>query len=244
MPADHLWKIAFLLTWKRFRTSKIGTVLYAALPVLFLYLSFRESVETAMKVFLYLFPHFFLFLSGGGMKDEVQSGVLENVLFSGGRFKEYLCKKTWVLGILAFIYGSILFAAIMVPGFAPGRFFWVYLLQFLMGGLAGLYYLYLGSLLGFSLKAGSNVLALLLAQVSIFIGLLFSVTRRGGFFDGLENGVFPDFLSQLKFLALVAICPNLIILRKLWLYSAEVAFLLALVLIIQSQRIRRLELRK
>jgi len=244
MPPGHLQKITVLLALKKLRRSGVGTLFFGVLPGLFLYLSIQDSFETAMKFFLFLFPHVFLFLSAKGMKDDIENGPLENVLFSEERFKDYLIYKSRASGFIGLVYVSAIFGLISILGITTRHFVWLYLPQFIIGCLAGIYYLYLGSFLSFSMKAGSHVLVLILAQVLIFVGILMTVAQRGSFLDYVEKGRFPDFISQLKFLAVVALFPNVIMIRKIWFYSLEIAFLLALVFIIQNQLIRRVEIRK
>jgi hypothetical protein len=244
MPGCHRTKLALWLALKKNRSSRVNYLILAALPALCFYLWSKESFETAMKFFLFLFPYVFLFLSQDMIRDEVRSGALENVIFLGGEHKAYLSNKSFVLNSLALGYVGVLFAGLLLFALATHRLESVYFCQFLVGILVGIYYVHLAGLLSFHLGGGSNVLILILVQALAFIGIMFSVSQHAGFIDALDRGVFPDLISRLEVLAMVACLPNVVIWKKLWLYSLEILILLAFLIGLQKIKIGRLELKK
>ncbi len=244
MPGCHRTTLALRLALKKSRASRVNYLTLAALPALCIYLWSVESFETAMKFFLFLFPYVFLFLSQDMIGDEVKSGALENVIFLGGEHKAFLSKKSFALNLLALGYAGALFAGLLLFAWTTHRLQSVYLCQFAVGSLVGIYYARLAGLLSFYLGGGSNVMILVLVQALAFIGIMFSVSQRSGFLDALDKGIFPDLISRLEILAMVACLPNVVIWKKLWLYSLEILILFAFLVGLQKIKIRGLELKK
>jgi len=244
MPDGHRTALALLLTVKKVRASKINYLVFAALPGLCGYLWIKESFETAIKFFLFLFPYVFLFLSQDMVKEEVRSGALENVVFLGGEHKAYLWRKSLILDSLALGSVGALFLGLSLFALASHRFQALYFWQFLIGILVGIYYLHLGGLVSFYLRGGSNVLILIVIQALVLLAIMFSATQPSGFIDSLDKGIFPDLISRLEFVAVVIFLPNLIIWKKFWLFSVEILILLAFLIGLQKIKFERLELKK
>jgi hypothetical protein len=120
----------------------------------------------------------------------------------------------------------------------------LFMLQFGLALLGGLYYIGLAGAVSHFLKAGSNVVLILLIQFGAFLGLLFSVTSRTGFIDYLETGRFPGLGSRLAFFGFVSVFPNLAVSPRLTTGGLVIAAGLALALLFQRGRLRRLELRR
>jgi hypothetical protein len=178
------------------------------------------------------------------VKDEIDSGALENVLFSRGNFRGYLLGKSILLAIVAFSCALVIFLILAAFGLITNQFLPLYLLQFLAGVVAGIYYLSLGGLLSFSFKGGSNVLIVILGQAFLFIGLLLSASKKAGFIDSLDRGSFPDFSSRLKFLALTVVFPNVIVAKRFIIYGLGIAVLSLIFLILERAKIKHLELQR
>lgn len=238
------WKVTSRLVWLRLRGSPAAGAAAAALPAFVLFLWIKESYEIALRSFLFLVPHSFLFFSQDMIGDEVREGRLENVLFLGNGFKDHLFGKNTVLVLTGIIYGLGLFVPLWTAGLVTHRSGWGDLSGLAVALLAGVYYVLLGGFLSYFLKGGSNVLALVVAQASVFMGLLFSATHRGGFLDLLGAGRFPGLAQKIKILALAAILPNVVVARRLRPYALWIAGLAALVLVVQRIKVRRLELKR
>ena len=237
-------KMTFRLAWLRLRRSPAAWAAAAAFPAFVLFLWIKESYGTALRSFLFLLPHSFLFLSQDMIGDEVREGRLENVLFLGNGFKDYLFGKNAVLVLTGIVYGFGLFIPLWVTGLVTHRSGWGDLPGLAVALLAGVYYVILGGLLSYYLKGGSNVLALIVVQAAAFMGLLFSAAHRGGFLDLLSAGNFPGFVAKLEFLALAAILPNIVVAGRFRSYALWTAGLAALVLFVQWIKVRRLELKR
>jgi len=244
MPDRPRRQVTFRLTLLRLRRSPAAWAAAAAFPGFILFLWIKESYGTALRSFLFLLPHTFLFLSQDMVGDEVREGRLENVLFLENGFKCYLFGKNAVLVLTGAVYGLGLFIPLWVIGLVTHRSGWGDLPGLITALLAGVYYVMLGGLLSHYLKGGSNVLVLIVAQAAVFIGLLFSATQKGGFLDLFTSGHFPDFAAKLEFLAFAAVIPNVIVAGRLQSYALWIAGLSALVLFIQWMKIRRLELKR
>ena len=244
MPSRDSLKVTFSITGKKVLAARIHYFLLSGFIVLLGYVWLKDSFSLSFRAFLYLFPYFFLFASQDMVKDEVDSGALENVLFLSGNFRGYLLGKSFFLAAAAFSCSLAIFLILAVYALVTRQFFAVYLLQFLAGVAAGIYYLSLGGLLSFSFKGGSNVLIVILGQVFLFIGLLLRAAKRGGFIDSLEKASFPDLSSRLKFFVLAAVFPNAVVAKKFIIYALGIAAFSLLFFFLQRMKIRNLELQK
>ena len=236
----------FALTWRVTRGRLCSAPLLAAavaFPALVLWVGLADSYETAAKFFFFLFPHAFLIAAQDAVRTDLESGVLENALFAGGRFRGFLLAKSFVLAAAAGGYACGLFAMFSAWGLAVGRFQITFVAQFALGLLAGFYYIGLAGALSYRLRAGSNVVAVLLAQSAALVALLFSMTSRAGLLDYAASGRFPGLGSGLAFGGLVAVLPNLVVSRSLFVFGVEVAAGVALTFLIQFRLARGLELR-
>jgi len=244
MPSRDSLKVAFLITWKKILSAKINYFLLLGFLILLGYIWQKDSFSLSLKSFLHLFPYLFLFISQDMVKDEVDSGALENVLFLKGDFRRYLLVKNSFLAVVAFFCSLSIFLILTAYGLITRQFSAFYLLQFLAGVAAGIYYLSLGGLLSFSFKGGSNVLIVILGQVFLFISLLLQAAQRHGFIESLDKAFFPDFFSKLKFFALAAIFPNAVVAKRFIAYAPGIAAISLLFLILQRAKIRNLELQR
>jgi len=238
----------FPLTWRVVRRRLFGSplaiVTALSLPALTALIGLRDSYGAAVRFFLFFVPHGFLIAAQDMVRTDIESGALENVLFIGGRFRRFLWAKNFVLAAAVGVYACALFALLVVWGCATGAFDPVHLVQFGLGLLAGFYYIGLAGTLSYFLKAGSNAVALLLAQAAVVIALLFSVTSRTGLLDYAASGRFPGPGPALLFGGLVAVLPNVVVSPSLFVFGIEVLAGLLLALLVQHRLARRLELRK
>jgi hypothetical protein len=238
----------FPLTWRvtRRRLAASPLVLAAGLafPAAVVWIGVRDSYGTAAKFFFFLLPHVFLVAAQDMVHTDIDGGALESVLFLGGRFRRFLWAKNFVLAGAGGAYALLLFALFSAWGLAAGEFRPTHAAQFGMGLLAGFYYIGLAGVLSYFLKAGSNTLALLLAQTAAVVALLFSATSRTGFLDYAASGRFPGLGSKLLFGGLVAVLPNVVVSGRLAAFGAEVLAGLALSLLVQHRLARALELGK
>jgi hypothetical protein len=243
MPEKNVFPLTVRLTGWRLRSSRFTVAVSAALPAFLVFLGVRDSPGTAMKFFLFFFPYVFLLSAQDMVATERSGGGLQNVIFLRGKFKTYLWQKNLALAAAAGIYAACLFVLLWFWGIARGGLDPFPVVPFGMGLLAGLYYVGLAGALSWLLKSGSNVVVILLAQAAWLIGLLFSATSQSGFIDYLGTGRFPGLESRLLFLGLTSVFPNLIVSRRLFMGAPVVVAGLALALIFQRVRVRRLELR-
>ncbi len=244
MSSRDRLKIAFFITAKKVVAARVNVFLFLGFVILLGYIWQRDSFSVSFKAFLYFFPYLFLFLSQDMVKDEVDSGCLENVLFLDGNFRGYLAAKSYILALVALSCSTVIFLVFAVFGLVAKQFLSIYILQFLAGIVAGIYYLSLGGLLSFSLKGGSNVLVVILGQVFLFVGLLLSARQESGFLDALDGGAFPDLLSKVKFLVLALIFPQVVVAERFIVYGLGIGMLGVFFMIFQRARIRSLELER
>jgi hypothetical protein len=244
MFETDLLPLTWRVTRKRLVASPLALVAALAFPALVVWIGLNDSYGTAAKFFFFLLPHVFLVAAEDTVRTDLESGALENVLFLGGRFRGYLRAKSYVLAAAVGAYACFLFALFAAWGFAVGSFEPVFAVRFALALVAGLYYLALAGALSYFLRAGSNVLALLLAQAALLVGLLFTATSRTGILDYAASGKFPGLGPKILFGGLVALLPNVIVSGRLVVFAAEVLAGLGLALVAQSRLARSAELEK
>ena len=244
MPDRSRRQVTSRLTWLRLRSSPAAWVAAAAFPAFIIFLWIKDSYGMALRSYLFLLPHVFLFLSQDMAGDEVREGRLENVLFLGDGFKGHLFGKNAVLILTGAAYGLGLFIPLWSIGLATHRSGWGDLFGLAAALLAGVYYVMLGGFVSYYFKGGSNVLALVVIQAAAFMGLLFSAGHRIGFLDLLDTGHFPSFVAKLKFLAFAAVLPNVVAAGRFRPYAPWIAGLAIIVLFVQWIKVRSLELKR
>jgi hypothetical protein len=244
MPDPALFTLTWHVVGRRLRVSPLALASGLALPVLIFWIGIGDSYGTAAKFFFFLLPHVFLVAAQDAVRTDVESGALESVLFLGGRFRGYLRAKLFVLAAAAGAYATVLFGLFAAWGLACGGFEARFFLQFGLALLAGLYYMALAGMLSHGLRAGSNVLVILLAQSAVLLGLLFSVTPRTGLLDYAATGRFPGLGPKLAFAGLTAVLPNVIVAGRNPAFAAEVLAGLGLAVLVRERLVRGLELKK
>jgi hypothetical protein len=244
MPEPALLALTWRITRRRIVTSPLALAAALAFPAFVVWIGLADSYDTAARFFFFLLPHVFLIAAQDAVRSDLDTGVLENVLFVGGRFRGFLAAKGPVLAAAAAVYAAALFILFAAWGAAAGAFKLDLCLKFGLSLLAGCYYVALAGLLSHWLKSGSNVVALLLAQTASLVLLISSATAKPGLIDYAASGDFPGLGPRLAFGALVAVLPNLIVSGRLPVYAAEVAAGLCLAAGLQRWLARRYEIRR
>jgi hypothetical protein len=244
MPDTDLFALTWRITRRRLLASPLAIVAGLTFPLFVVWIGLNDSYETAAKFFFFLLPHVFLVAAQDTVRTDIDSGALENVLFLGGRFRSYLSAKSFVLATVAAGYAAGLFGLFAAWGAVAGAFKPDFVVRFALAALAGFYYSALAGALSYFLRAGSNVLALLLVQAAAVVGLIFSATSRTGFLDYVATGHFPGLGPKLLFGALVAVLPNVVVSGRLPVFAGEVLAGLGLALFTQSRLARSLELKR
>lgn len=229
---------------KRLMSSPLAIVAALAFPAFVAWIGCNDSYDTAAKFFFFLLPHVFLVAAQDTVRTDIESGALENVLFIGGKFRAFLEAKSMVLAAAVGAYACALFALFSAWGLAVGAFEAVFVVRFGLALLSGLYYIALAGTLSYFLRAGSNVLVILLAQSAAVIGLLVSAASRTGFIDHLASGRFPGLGPKLLFGGLVAILPNVVVAGRLAVFAAEVLAGLCLAHVVRRRLARAVELER
>ncbi|HDT14022.1 MAG TPA: hypothetical protein ENO03_06660 [Candidatus Aminicenantes bacterium] len=243
MLEPSLFALSWRVTRRRLSGSPLAALGALGLPVLVVWLGVVESYATAAKFFYFLLPHVFLVAAQDAVRSDIDSGALENVLFVGGRFRGYLASKGLALAVAVSAYATCLFALISAWGLAAGAFEPRSVVRFALALVAGLYYLAWAGALSYLMRAGSNVLAILLAQSAALIGLVLSTTSRAGLLDYAATGRFPGLGPKLLFGALTALLPNVVVSARLSVFTAEVLAGLVLAVLVQGRLARGLEIR-
>lgn len=244
MPARDDLAVALFITGKKLFSARANLIFLAGFLVLLAIIGIKGTFDFAFRLFLFLYPHFFLFLTQDMAKDEVDSGALENLLFMDGGYKSYLRWKIGIIDAAAVGTGLILFAAFAMRGFIVHQFASSSMLQFSAGILAGFYYQSLAGFLSFFLKSAMNVLVVILGQILALFLLLLSITQMPDWLERLATSSISGWTAGLEVLALVIIVPNTIVVTKFWWSSLAVGLLGGLLFSLQLLKIRALELRK
>lgn len=244
MPDQALLALTWRVTRRRLATSPLALAAGLAFPGLVVWIGINESYASAAKFFFFLLPHVFLIAAQDAVRSDLDSGALESVLFLGGRFRGFLEAKSRVLAAAATGYAMAVFGLLAAWGAAVGAFEWDLGIRFGLALLAGFTYVAWAGVLSHFLKAGSNVLVLLLAQAAAVVGLIVSTSARTGLLDYAASGHFPGLRPKLAFGALVALIPNLVVSGRMPYFAAEVAVLLGLGLFVLRRLTARVEIRK
>jgi len=77
------------------------------------------------------------------VKEEIDKGFLENVLFIRSDFKDHLLKKNFFLILVAGLYSLTIFGLFVLSELIAHEFSLVYFYQFLVGIIVGTYYIFL-----------------------------------------------------------------------------------------------------
>ncbi len=236
------------LTWRVARRGLLASPLVVAaglaFPALVVWTGLHDSYGTAAKLFFFLLPHLFLVGCQDAVRTEVESGALESVLFLGGRFRGYLALKSLVVAAAIAAYAGLLFGLMAGWGAAAGGFKPAFVLRFGLALLAGLYYAAVAGVLSHFLRGGANVLVPLLAQAAAVIALILTTTARTGLLDYAAAGRFPGPGAALRFGALVAVLPNIVVSGRLPLFAAGILAGLGLAVFARRRLVGALELRK
>lgn len=234
------------LTWRVTRKRLFGSppALAAALafPAFIAWIGLHDSYATAARIFYFLLPHAFLVAAQDAVRTDIESGALENALFSGGRFRGFLMAKGLVAAAVAGGYVLLLSGTFAAWGMALDAFRASDIVRIGLALLAGLYYLALAGVLSHLLRGGSNVLALLLAQAAVLAALLFTVSARTGLLDYAASGRFPGLVPKLLFGGLALVLPNVVVTGRPTIFAAGVLAGLVAALLVQTRLLRRLEL--
>jgi hypothetical protein len=244
MSARDGFPVALLVTRRKLLSARGSLFVFAGFLVLLAFIWIKGAFVFSFRLFLFLFPHLFLFLAQDMIKDEVDSGVLENILFLEGGFRGYLRLKNAVIAAAAVGVGLIIFAGFSVYGLATHQFAAQSFLQLGTGILAGLYYLAIAGFLSFFLRAGTNVLIVILGQAVVLFGLLLSAAQKPEWIERLTSSSLSGFAAKLEFLALAVVIPNVITASRSWLSILGLGALAGLFFGLQLLKVRVLELRK
>lgn len=249
MPSYSLLKFNLYVVWKRILRTKIFFFFLAGFILFLLLFWWQGSFSYARRFFLFLFPYLFLLVAQDIFHEEIDSGCLENVVFLRLNFRSYLVEKNLSLFLLAAIFSGLLFLPFFLISAVRHDFSWLLLVSFFMGLMAGFYYLSLAGWLGLKLRSGSNVLAVILIQVFLFLALLVSLTSSSSGRNTLDlilSAQPQNRLEQVILSLFVALWPNALVSPN---YSSlslriEILILIFIFLGLQIGRLNRLELKR
>ncbi len=244
MSARDSLPIALLFTRRKLLSAKANLFFLGGFVGLLAFIWIKGAFIFSFRVFLFVFPHLFLVLSQDMFRDEVDSGALENPLFIGGGYRSYLGWKNGIIGAAAMGTGLAVFAVFLISGFFVRQLAAVFALQFAAGTLAGLYYQSLAGFLSFFLRAGSNVLVIILGQALGIFCLFLSGAQRPEWLKGLVSNSFSGWAARMEMLAVAAVFPNIIVVRGAWWSVLAVGLLAGVFFGLQRMKIRALELRR
>lgn len=243
MPSRNRFAVDALIIGRRFLSARVNGLVLAGFLALLGCLWAADSYRVSFGAFLYLAPFLCLFFSQDMIHEEVRSGCLEDVIFLGGRFRRYLLLKAAAAAVTGLGVGAVLFAAFAAYGLATGQFETPALGKFAAGILVGVYYAAASGFLSFFLRAGSNVLIILLGQFVLFAGFLLTASQRMGLVERLTAASSPGLRAKLEFLAVSSVLPNIVIARRTWLSILGLGILTALFLGLLAWKIKTLELK-
>jgi hypothetical protein len=242
--SDRPWgRLAARLTLLKLRRSPAILAVSLTLPALTVFVWVKASYGAGLRTFLFLLPHAFLFATQNMFKGEAAGGALENVLFAGGGFRRYFLWKNAVLALAGSGYGIFVYAAVRAVGPSLPERGTEGLYSLAASLIAGVYFIALGGTLGHFFEGGSNVLVLIIAQAAAFIGLIQDAASGHSFLESLASGTVSGPSELLRFAALAAVLPNILVsasLRRfaIWLLPAAAVLLLFQALIVRGSESR------
>lgn len=249
MPSCPSLKFNLYLVWKKILRTKVFFFFLGGFILFLLLFWWQGGFNYARRFFLFLFPYLFLLLAQDIFREEIDSGCLENVVFFRLNFRRYLIEKNLTLFLLGTIFSSLLFLPFLLISVAEDDFSWLIIVSFFMGLIVGFYYLSLAGWMGLRLRSGSNVLAIILIQVFLFLALLVSLTSSASGRDRLDlifSAQPQNRLEQIFLFLFVALWPNALVTHS---YSSlslrlELLVLIFIFLSLQIWRLSRLELKR
>ncbi|HSA96664.1 MAG TPA: hypothetical protein VLJ16_11465 [Acidobacteriota bacterium] len=243
MPDPALFALTWRVTRRRVLASAPAIAAGLAFPAFIVWIGLAHSYGTAAKLFYFLLPYAFLIAAQDSVRADLDSGALENALFAGGRFRDFLRTRAIIMAAAAGAYALALFGLFAAWGLAAGGFRATDLIRLGLAFVAGFYYVALAGVLGHFVGGGANVLSLLLAQAGAVLVILFTTSTRTGLLDHAASGSFPGLGPKLLFAGLAALVPNVTVAGRPSPFAAEVAFLLLVIGVLWSRLIRGLEVR-
>lgn len=236
-----LFALTVRLVVSRLLSGPGAAAVLAALAGLTAVFWLRGSFRAGLDAFLFLSPYVFLFSTADLVWSDSVSGVLENPLFLHGRFRAYLLLKAPAVMLLS--TGALLafFLILGAAGLARGEIGARDAVRFPAALSAGVYYGALGALLGTRLRAGSNVLAVLVAQAAAAAASIAAASAHSGWLVILDPGPL-DAAGRLRLAVVAAAFPNLAASPGRHGYAIECAVLAALAFAVFAARLRGREL--
>lgn len=215
MPSRNQLEAALLILRRKAAASRALPLLGVGCAALLGFFWVRDSFDLAFRAFLFLYPYLFLFLSQDLFRGEIDSGALENVLFAGGGFRDYLSWKFLLSAAAGLAAGLGTFAILAACGLVKGTdaVTFSHLIRWLAGTAAGFYYLAIGGGLSFVFRAGSNVLVVVLGQVAVGTAFFISMTSRRAWVESLLSNDLRGTWDRLRFLGLTLLFPNAVVAR-------------------------------
>lgn len=232
------------ISWRKLLSAKVNGLALAAFIVVLGYLWVRDSFSLSFRAFLYLHPFLSLIFSQDMMYDEIASGLLENVLFAGGRFRRYLLSKSAMTAAAGLGVSLAIFSGYALYGLSTHQLGFADFARFAAGILVGLYYAFLAGALSFFFRSGSNVLIIIVGQFVLVAGLLLGASQRMGFIERLTSPVAQGIRARLEFLSVSVLIPNITIARPSWLNLLGIAVGALFFFALQVWKVRSLELRQ
>jgi hypothetical protein len=243
MSSGHRFAVGGFIIGRKLVSSRANGLVLVGFMALLGCLWVAGSHRVSFSAFLHLAPYLYLFFSQDMIYDEVRSGCLENVIFMGGRLPGYLLLKPAAAFAAGLSISLVLFLGFTVHGFATGQLETQALGKFAAGLLVGAYYASAAGFLSFFFRAGSNVLIILLGQVTLFAGFLFTASQRMGLIERLTAPSLMGMQAKLEFLAVSAFLPNVVIARRTWFSILGLGGMAALFLGLLVRKVKALELR-
>jgi len=249
MSFGYPLRFSLYLSWKKVLRTKIFFFFIAGFIVLLAIFWWQAGYLYARRFFFSLFPYLFLLIAQDIFREEIDSGSLENVIFIRFNFRSYLQEKNISLFLLATIASTLVFVPFLLTSLWQGDFSWAMFSSFFAGLMAGLYYISLAGLLGLRLRSGSNVLAIILIQVFLFLGLLVTSTSGASgrdIIDLLISGQPQGSRERFILFSFLALWPNALTSRtyRSLGFKLEALALIFLFLGLQAWRLGRLELKR
>lgn len=200
---------------KKIYSSNLNKFVFLSILALSVFFSIYEDSSASLSLFYSLSPYLFLFFTSDMIKEEIERGYLENMIFLlVPKEKIFYAKIIAIIlsGFFCFLFGNLI---VVLIGLIKGEQI-SFRETFFLSLLVGTYYVLLGLHLGFFLKGASNALFFIILQILSLILLMKFYPEFMQVF--LEKGIFLGHFERVLSLVVLILIPNLLLIHKKFFY--------------------------
>ncbi len=223
---------------KKILSFLIIKILLLSFLVIILYIALYEDFPFPLSFFLALFPYMFLFSTADMIKDEIERGYLDNrILIVSSKIKILMSKIIGIFFINTFFFFIIYSCVSFIGLFKHCKLFIDE--KIVISLLVGIYYIFVGLLLGFIFKGASNAIFWIFLQIFMLF-----LSTRVNYLISLEKGEFLTLSEKIKGIAFLILFPNFLLNDSLKKYFYVLIIIMCILFFSIKYLFVRLEIKK